>query len=142
MNIPIECHINTRTNTRISWSRPIRSYQDKIEFDKLVDELEKKGIVEKNTSTWLNPVVLVRKSNGSLRFCMDFRRLNDEVELDRFALPKISELIHSLHGKKIFTTIDLEDGFFQIPIAECDKEKTTFYTGRRLMQFTRMPQGY
>ncbi|KAF9756185.1 Retrovirus-related Pol polyprotein from transposon opus, partial [Nosema granulosis] len=68
--------------------------------------------------------------------------LNDIVELDGFEIPKIQELITLLHGKKYFTSIDLKDGFFQIPIRECDKEKTAFYTGKRLMQFKKMPQGY
>jgi hypothetical protein len=64
------------------------------------------------------------------------------VELDSFELPRIEEIISSLNNKKYFTSIDLENGFFQIPIKEEDKHKTTFFTDRKLMQFRRMPQGF
>lgn len=140
--IPIECTINTGDHPPISWSRPIRNLQDKRDLEALVDDLVERDIVEKSTSSWLNPCVLVRKKNGKLRFCGDFRKLNDLVEIDGFEIPKIQELISLLHGKKYFTCIDLKDGFFQIPIRECDKEKTAFYTGKRLMQFKKMPQGF
>lgn len=105
-------------------------------------DLEKRGIVEESVSQWLNPVVIVRKKNGNLRFCVDFRKLNDIVDLEGFEIPKIQELITMLHGKKYFTSIDLKDGFFKIPIKETDRSKTAFYTGKRLMQFTKMPQGF
>ncbi|KAF9760719.1 Retrovirus-related Pol polyprotein from transposon 17.6 [Nosema granulosis] len=140
--MPIECTINTKDHPPISWSRPIKNLKDKKDFEKLIEELESRDIVEGSNSAWLNPAVLVRKKNGNLRFCGDFRKLNDIVELDGFEIPKIQELITLLHGKRYFTCIDLKDGFFQVPIRECDKEKTAFYTGRRLMQFKRMPQGF
>ncbi|KAG0442406.1 Retrovirus-related Pol polyprotein from transposon 17.6 [Dictyocoela muelleri] len=142
VKIPIECTIDTRNNIPISWSRPIRSFKDKKDFHKLVCELENKGIVSESNSRWLNPVHLVRKKNGDLRFCIDFRKLNDLVEQDNFEIPRIKELISTLYGKKYFTRIDLKDGFFQIPIKKTDREKTAFYTGSRLMEFNRMPQGY
>lgn len=104
--------------------------------------MEKRGIVESSNSVWLNPVVLRRKKSGELRFCVDFRKLNQLVELDGFPLPSIQELVTSLRGKKLFTVLDLKDGFFQIPIHLADREKTAFLVGSRLMQFCRMPQGY
>jgi uncharacterized membrane protein YfbV (UPF0208 family) len=87
-------------------------------------------------------VVIVRKKSGAIRFWVDFRRLNDLVDLDRYEIPKISTIISQLRDMKYFTTIDLEDGFFQVEINPSDKEKTAFFTGNRLMQFTRMPQGF
>lgn len=59
--IPIECCIDTKDHAPISWSQPIKSLQDKKEFENAVDDLEERGIVEKSTSQWLNPTVLVRK---------------------------------------------------------------------------------
>ncbi|KAF9756178.1 Transposon Ty3-I Gag-Pol polyprotein [Nosema granulosis] len=88
------------------------------------------------------PYCTCKKKNGNLRFCVDFRRLNDIVDLDGFEIPKIQDLITLLHGKRYFTGIDLKDGGFQIPIRECDKEKTAFYTSKRLIQFKKMPQGF
>lgn len=140
--LPLECTINTKDHPPISWSRSIRTLQDKRDFEKLVQDLEKKGIIEESNSSWLNPVVLVRKKTGEFRFCVDFRRLNDIVDLDGFEILKIQELISLLHRKSYFTSIDLKDGFFQIPIREEDKVKTAFYAGKRLMQFRKMPQGF
>ena len=73
---------------------------------------------------------------------MDLRRLNDLVELDEYHMPRIEELMTQLHGMKYFTTIDLKDGYFQIPIKTEDREKTSFFTGSRHMQFKKMPQGF
>jgi hypothetical protein len=140
--IPVECSINTGDSDPVSWNRPIRSWKDKKDFESLIKDLEERKIIESSKSNWLNPVVLTRKKNGELRFCVDFRRLNKLVKLDEFQIPKIDELIATLRGKSYFTTIDLKDGFFQVPIKEADKIKTAFYTGSRLMQFTRMPQGF
>jgi hypothetical protein len=140
--IPVECCINTKESVPVSWTRPNKSLKDKQDFEALVADLEEKRIIEPSKSAWLNPVVLTRNKSGELRFCVDFRRLNNLVELDEFTIPKISELIWMLRGKKYFTKIDLKDGFFHVPIKKSDKEKTAFHTGKRLMQFTRMPQGY
>lgn len=140
--IPIKCKINTQGKGPISWSRAIRSQKDKHDFDILVKNLEAEGVIEKSNSCWLNPVVLTRKRNVDLRFCLDLRRLNDAVTLDEFEIPNIGEILGQLHNKKYFTLIDLKDGFFQIEIEKEDKEKTAFYTGSRLMHFVRMPQGY
>ncbi|MGL5709134.1 MAG: reverse transcriptase domain-containing protein, partial [Aeromonas sp.] len=140
--IPIQCSMNTEHHSPVSWNRPIRSFSDKIEFEKLVTELEEKGVVEESNSKWLNPVVLIRKKNGELRFCVDFRRLNDLVAQDHFEIPRINDFFHILRDMKYFTLIDLKDGFYHIDIEENDKEKTSFYTGKRLMQFRKMPQGF
>jgi hypothetical protein len=95
--LPIKCNINTKGSAPISWNRPIRNLHDKIEFQKMVDELEKKRIVEESTSMWLNPVVLVRKKSDTLRFCIDFRKLNDMVEPDHYEIPRINELLSLLN---------------------------------------------
>jgi hypothetical protein len=140
--IPIQCRINTGNADPISWTRPIKSLADKQDFQRLTRELEDEGVIEESNSLWMNPVVLVRKKNGELRFCIDFRKLNDLVDLDHYEIPKISELLGLLRDAKIFTLIDLKNGFFNIDLAEKDREKTTFFTGTRMMQFKRMPQGF
>lgn len=77
-----------------------------------------------------------------MRFCVDFRRLNDLVDLDGYAIPKIQEILPIIGRHRWFTVIDLKDGLFQVDIKEEDKEKTTFFIGQRLMPFRKMPQGY
>lgn len=87
-------------------------------------------------------MVLVRKKTGELRFCVDFRKLNDLADLDGYKLPKISELKSKLSTQRYFTLIDLKDGFFQILLRKEDREKTPFSTKVRLVQFTKMPQWF
>lgn len=71
--IPIKCYINTKDYPPISWSRPIKSLQDKKKFQMIVKDSESRGIAEESRSSGLNPVVLVRKKNGNIWFCVDFR---------------------------------------------------------------------
>ena len=105
--------------------------------------MESKGVIEESKSLWLNPVVLVRKKTGSLRFCVDLRRVNDLVDLDSFDIPIIRETVKSLYGMEYFSLLDLQDGYFQVPIHNEDREKTAFLDGsNRLMQFRRLPQGF
>jgi hypothetical protein len=88
------------------------------------------------------PCGFLEKEERRSTFCLNFRKLNDLVDLDGFENPKIQELIMLLDGKKYFSCIDLKDGFFQVPIRENDREKQSFYTGKCLMQFRMMPQGF
>lgn len=142
-NFPVTCKIITKGDDIVSWHRNIRNWRDKREFQELVDKMYKEGKIERSNSAWLNPVVLQRKASGKLRFCCDFRRLNDLVELDRFAIPNIEDIIQSLHNMRYFSVIDLSDGFFQVKLDEKDREKTTFLdSNQRPMQFTVMPQGF
>ena len=140
---PVSCGISTLPGKIVSWTRPIFCYKDREDFKVLIKELEDAGRVEPSTSQWLNPVLLTRKKTGKLRFCLDLRRLNDLVDLDEFALPNITEVIRSLGNQSVFSVIDLKDGFWQVPLKEEDRSKTAFLDARnRLMQFTRMPQGF
>ncbi|KAG0437575.1 Retrovirus-related Pol polyprotein from transposon opus [Dictyocoela muelleri] len=140
---PVKCHMKTVSDKIVSWSRPIRNIKDKNDFKGLINCLEKDGIVEKSNSLWLNPVVLNRKKSGDLRFTLDLRRVNEIVRLDDFEIPNIQNIIRSLNGKRVFSLIDLKDGFFQVPLSKEDREKTSFLDSNyRLMQFTRMPQGF
>lgn len=139
--VPVLCRINTETISPFSWTTSIRSFKDRADFKRLIEDLESRGIVEPSQSTWLNSVVLCRKKNGSLRFCVDFRKLNAAVELDEFELPRLQESNWQPKNCRHFTSFDLKMNFI-IKIVEQDKEKTTFSTKEKLYQFTRMPQGF
>ncbi len=128
--IQIKCAFKTKEDKVISWTRPIRNRQDQEDFIKFVDELEAREIIETSTSEWISPLVLQRKKNGNLRFCVDFRRLNDLVELDVYAIPNIQEILPIIRGHRWFAVIDLKDRLFQVDIKEEDKEKTPFFTGQ------------
>ncbi|KAF6216167.1 hypothetical protein GE061_000506 [Apolygus lucorum] len=128
-------------------SSPIRQTPRRIpphrleEVEKLVEEMEANGVIEPSLSPWASPIVLVKKKDGSTRFCIDYRKLNSVTKRDSHPMPRIAELVGALEGSIWFSTLDLQSGYWQIPMAPCDKEKTAFCTPRGLWQFKVMPFG-
>lgn len=106
-----------------------------------VSNLLEHGVVEESCSPWSAPVVLVKKKDGTHRFCVDFRRLNAVTIKDSHPLPRVDDTLDRLAGANIFSTIDLTAGYWQIPLNPTDKEKTAFSTGAGLYQFRMMPMG-
>ena len=94
-----------------------------------------------SNSAWSSPIVLVTKKDGSTRFCVDYRRLNDLTVKDAYPIPRVDECLDSLTGSKWFSCLDLNSGFWQIGLDPADKEKTAFATSLGLYQFTVMPFG-
>ena len=83
---------------------------------------------------------MVRKKDGSLRFYVDFRQLNGATVKDAHPLPRIDDLFDALHGARWFSTLDLKGGYWQVPITECDKAKTSFRTSSgQLYEFNQVP---
>ena len=100
------------------------------------------GAFDSSNSPWCNTVVLVRKKDGSLWFCIDFRKLNSLTRKDSHPLPHIGETLDSLVGSTIYSTFDLTSGFWQVPMAEESKQYTAFTLGSMgLFECDRMPFG-
>ena len=113
--------------------------EEVIEHLKLTLEV---GAIRPSNSPWCNAVVLVRKKNGSLRFCINFRKLNSLTRKDSHPLPQIGETLNSLVGSAIYSTFDLASGFWQVPMAEESKQYTAFTLGSMgLFECNRMPFG-
>jgi hypothetical protein len=140
MGGPTKC-----TTAYVRETRPIRQ-PPRIPLAKQADvketlgDMQRHGVIEESDSTWSSPVVLVRK-NGELRFCVDYRKLNDVTKKDCFPLPQIDDTLDTLAGAKWFSTLDLKSGYWQVDVHPDDKEKTAFSTGQGLWQFTVMPFG-
>ncbi|KAK3703901.1 hypothetical protein QZH41_009140 [Actinostola sp. cb2023] len=101
-----------------------------------------RGIIRESSSPYASPIVLVRKKDGKLRLCVDYRLLNAKTHKDAYPLPHIDEALDVLKGAKYFCSLDLAHGFNQLPMRESDIEKTAFRTGTGgLYEYTRMPFG-
>ena len=107
-----------------------------------VQQMLTSGVIRPSNSPWASPVVMVKKKDGSLRFCVDFWQLNATTIKDAHPLPRIEDLLDALHGARWFSTLDLKSGYWQVPIMERDKEKTAFHTsGGQLFEFNQVPFG-
>ena len=107
-----------------------------------VQQMLSSNVIRPSNSPWASPVVMVRKKDGSLRFCVDFRQLNAATVKDAHPLPRIDDLFFALHGAKWFSTLDLKSGYWQVPITEQDKAKTAFRTSSgQLFEFNQVPFG-
>lgn len=107
-----------------------------------VDEMLSDGIIEPSQSEWASPVVMVRKPNGTHRFCVDYRGVNAVTKKDAYPLPNMASILDELRQANYLTTLDLSQAYWQVPLTEESKEITAFIVpGRGLFQFKRMPYG-
>ena len=105
-------------------------------------EMEDIGAIRKSHSPWSSPVVLVRKKTGELRFCIDLRTLNARTEKDAYSLPRIEDSLDSLNGAKIFSSLDLKSGYWQVELKEESIPLTAFTVGPLgFYECVRMPFG-
>ena len=137
----LQHHIDTGNASPVRQSVRRVPPQRRDEVRNLLSEMLERGIVEPSTSPWASPIVLVRKKDGSTRFCVDYRRVNDITRKDAYPLPRIDSTLDTLHGSQWFTTLDLLSGYWQVEVDEADRPKTAFCTTEGLYQFKVMPFG-
>ena len=112
------------------------------EVRKNIQEMLDGGAIRPSQSPWCNAVVLVHKKDGSLRFCIDFRKLNDRTKKDSFPLPRVQESMEAMVGARHFSCVDLKSGFWQVKMNEESRQYTAFTVGSLgVYEFLRMPFG-
>jgi hypothetical protein len=104
------------------------SPEEKEECEKQVKELLEKGLIQPSNSPWGAPILFVPKPNGKLRMCCDFRMLNRVTIKNKFPMPRIDDLLDVLHGKRVFSSLDLQSGYWQIALRPEDMRKSAFNT--------------
>ena len=110
-------------------------------IDNLLHEMQSQGIIEPCQSEWASNIVLVTKKDGSIRFCVDYRKLNSLTQKDAYPLPRIDTCLDTLSGAVWYSTFDLRSGFHQVKVHPRDVNKTTFTCHRGTFRFPRMPFG-
>lgn len=137
----VKHHINLHDNTPFKHrARPIHP-QDIEAVRKHLRELLDAGVIRESESPFSSPIVVVKKKNGDIRLCIDYRKLNLQTVKDAYALPNLEESFSALTGSKWFSVLDLKSGYYQIEMNEADKPKTAFVTPLGFWEFNRMPQG-
>ena len=142
------------TNDNVSHRIPIQPHHPPIQsypYRKAVKETQiindqvklmlDNHIIRPSSTPWSSPVVIIKKKDGSPRFCVDNRRLNSITERDVYPLLRIDDIVDRLAGSRFLTTLDLKAGYWQIPVDEEDKKKKAFVTTDGLFEFNVLPIG-
>ena len=111
------------------------------ELERQCEELLQMNVLQYSKSSWCSPIVPIRKKDGTLRMCIDYRKLNCNTKADRFPIPSMNDLIFGLHGMQFFSSLDLKKGYYQVPLHPDSMEYTAFSTASNHYEFCRLPFG-
>ena len=117
------------------------SHSEVQEVERQLTEYVEKGFIRPSSSPWAAPILLVKKKDGSMQMCVDYRSLNQVTIKNKYPMPRIDELFDQLNGAKYFSKIDLRSGYHQVRIREQDVPKTAFRTRCGHFEFLVMPFG-
>ncbi|GJU10213.1 putative reverse transcriptase domain-containing protein [Tanacetum coccineum] len=138
----VEFHIDLVPRAMPIMKSPYRLAPSEMqELSGQLQELQDKGFIRPSHSPWGAPVLFVKKKDGSLRMCIDYRELNKLTIKNRYPLPRIDDLFDQLQGSRYFSKIDLRSGYHQLRVHEDDIPKTAFRTRYGHFEFTVMPFG-
>ena len=128
-------------------SRPIKQPPRRVpsalshEEEEAINQLHRQGVIRESNSPWASPIVLVRRKNGKIRACIDYRKVNLATRKDAYPIPRTQDCLDAMAGSVIFSTLDMTSGYYQVPIHEPDIPKTAFATRHGLWEFVTMPFG-
>lgn len=143
----VGCSKSTQHEIKTTEDKPFRERSRRLppaDLEALrqhLSDLKEAGVITESRSPYASPIVVVRKKNGKIRMCVDYRTLNRRTIPDQYTVPKIEDALACLNGSKWFSVLDLRSGYYQVPMNETDKEKTAFICPLGFYQFERMPQG-
>lgn len=140
-NIKAELHLDIKSQQPFHFTPTRLSYDEKTKLREIIDDLETRGIICPSNSEYASRIVLVKKRNGNLRMCIDYRSLNKITSRDNYPLPIIEEQIDALQGKRYFTLFDLKDGFHHVYMVEDSIKYTSFITPFGQYKYRKMPFG-
>jgi len=107
-----------------------------------MEEMLENGVIEPSRSAWSSSIVVVKKKDGSYRFCVDFRKVNEVSEKDAYPLPQATATLDKLRRARYLSTLDLKSGYWQVPLHPESRPVTAFTVpGKGLFQFRVMPFG-
>lgn len=117
--------------------RPYRMSAEELhELKKQLKKLLEQGFIQPSASPWGSPILFVKKKDGTMRMCVDYRTLNSMTIKNKYPLPRIDDLLDGLRKAKYFSRIDLRSGYHQMKIRDSDISKTAFTTRYGLYEFT------
>lgn len=135
-------HVITCSNYSPIKQRPYPMSPDKRNFViNKVQEMESQGLIEPSSSSWASPIVLPKKKNGEYRLCVDYRKLNERTVSDAYPMPDLKSLLKKVSGAKVYSTLDLNSGYWQVEVDEASRALTAFMTPKGLYQFKVMAFG-
>ncbi|XP_062614536.1 uncharacterized protein LOC134276295 [Saccostrea cucullata] len=143
---PGKCDVISHT-IRTTSENPITQRPDRIpeakkqEVKESLNEMLEQGLITPSKSPWASPIVLVNKPDGTIRICVDYRKLNEITLTDPYPIPRMSEIFEKIGSAKYLSRFDLTKGYWQVPLAKETREKSAFITPFGLFEFTVMPFG-
>jgi hypothetical protein len=136
-----ECGIKVNTDEPVHVKQYPIPYSQMKTVDKEAQEMMDMGVIEPSVSPYNSPIVLTQKRDGSVRFCVDYRKLNRVTEFDSEPIPDSEQIFARIQHARYFSKLDLTKGYWQVPMKESDRPKTSFSTSAGHFQWTKMPFG-
>ena len=137
----VKHHIDTGNNNPVRQGVRRVPIHKQHEIKEHLDSMLNEGIIQPSCSPWAAPVILVPKKDGSTRFCIDYRRINAITKKDAYPLPRIDQTLDALATAKLYSSLDLTSGYWQIELDSESREKSAFTTNWGLYEFNVMPFG-